>query len=78
LHKDKNVRVYAAYLGSRPEFTTQDVVVIYSDDNGLTWSPPVVAISGTPNINIPGGLQQVITFRQKMAQKITTGFIWLV
>ena len=51
--KDKNIRVYAAYLGSRPDFTTQDVVVIHSDDNGLTWSPPVVAISGTPNINIP-------------------------
>ena len=50
--KDKNARVYAAY-GSRPDFTTQDVVVIHSDDNGLTWSPPVVAISGTPNINIP-------------------------
>ena len=50
---DKNVRVYASYLAKRPNDITQDVVVSHSDDNGITWSNPVIVIEVTPEVNIP-------------------------
>ena len=28
-------------------------MVSHSDDDGVTWSEPVVVIKGTPNVNIP-------------------------
>jgi len=51
--RDKNVRVYALYTASKPDFSMSDIVVSHSDDNGISWSKPVIAIVGTPHSNLP-------------------------
>jgi hypothetical protein len=48
---DKSVRAYELYMGLRE--TSSDILVSHSDDNGLTWSDPVIAITGTDDVNIP-------------------------
>lgn len=48
---NKNVRAYMLYQAVRPDSSTSDETVSFSDDNGLTWSDPVVAISGTEDVN---------------------------
>lgn len=50
---DKKVRAYALYMGMREDFSTADMLVSHSDDNGLTWSDPVIAIEGTDDVNFP-------------------------
>lgn len=50
---DKNVRVYALYAAFRPDFSMSDIVVSHSDDNGKTWSNPVIAIAGIQGSNLP-------------------------
>jgi hypothetical protein len=36
-----NGRVYLSYTGSNPTTTKTDIFLTHSDDNGVTWSPPV-------------------------------------
>ncbi len=49
-------KVYAAYISIRGFsffFSTSDIVVSVSSNNGATWSPPVVAIPGIPGEFFP-------------------------
>jgi hypothetical protein len=50
---DTGVRVYALYMSIRGNASTADIVVSRSDDNGATWSDPVVAIEGIPEETFP-------------------------
>lgn len=46
-------KVYAIYMSIRSDFSTDDIVVSKSFDNGATWSRVIVAIPGYPNIIFP-------------------------
>ena len=50
--KGKTVRAYALYMAEREDFTS-DIVMSYSDDDGLTWSDPVTAIKGNDHVKLP-------------------------
>jgi hypothetical protein len=43
---DKNIRVYAVYVALHDDLSTSDIVVSFSNNDGTTWSTPVVAIAG--------------------------------
>jgi len=49
---NSSIRAYAVYMSIGGDGDTSDIVVSHSDDNGLTWSSPVVAIAGNTDGSI--------------------------
>jgi len=49
---DKTVRAFAVYMAQR-EDSSSDIAMLYSDDEGLSWSDPVTAIKGDDFVKIP-------------------------